>query len=58
MGQTSANTEVTVCQQICTTTGTTVVSVSVPHPTYSNLTGGTIVQLNLVQMGGLNGLYS
>ena len=56
MGQVSANTEVTICQQICTTGGTTVVSVTPPHPTYSSLTGGTVVQLNMVTLGGPNGL--
>jgi hypothetical protein len=56
MGQVSANTEVTFCEQICTTGGTTVVEVSVPHPTYSDLTGGTVVQLNMVSLGGMNGL--
>lgn len=57
MGQVSANTEVTFCEQICDGAGgTTVVEVSVPHPTYSDLTGGTVVQLNMVTLGGPNGL--
>jgi hypothetical protein len=59
MGQVSANTEVTFCEQICDGGGgTTVVEVSVPHPTYSDLTGGTVVQLNMVTLGGPNGLYA
>jgi hypothetical protein len=59
MGQVSANTEVTFCDQICDGEGgTTVVEVSVPHPTYSDLTGGTVVQLNMVTLGGPNGLYA
>ena len=56
MGQISANTEVTICQQICTTGGTAVVSVIPPHPTYSSLTGGTVVHLNMISLGGMNGL--
>jgi len=57
MAQTSANTEVTICEQICDGSGgTTVVSVTPPHPVYSDLTGGTVVQLNMVTLGGPNGL--
>jgi hypothetical protein len=57
MAQTSANTEVTICEQICDGSGgTTVVSVIPPHPVYSDLTGGTVVQLNMVTLGGPNGL--
>lgn len=58
MGQTSANTESTICEQICDGSGTTVVTVSPPHPTYSDLTGGTVVQLNMVTLGGPFGLNS
>jgi hypothetical protein len=58
MGQVSANTEVTVCEQICTSGGTTVKVVYPPHPTYSDLTGGTVVQLNMISLGGMNGLNS
>jgi hypothetical protein len=58
MGQVSANTEVTLCEQICSGSGTTVVSVTPPHPTYSDLTGGTVVQLNMITLGGPNGLNS
>jgi hypothetical protein len=56
MGQVSANTEVRICEQICSGSGTTVVSVKTPHPTYSDLTGGTVVQLNMITLGGPNGL--
>ena len=54
---TSANTLSTVCVQICTTgdTGSTVVSVNPPHPTWSSQDGGDVVQLNMVLLGG-NGL--
>ena len=58
MAQTSANTETTICEQICTTSGTAVVSVTPPHPVYSDLTGGTVVQLNMVTLGGPTGLNS
>jgi|688.fasta_scaffold1167831_2 hypothetical protein len=60
MANTSANTENTICQQVCSTgtTGTAVVTVIPPHPVFSDLTGGTVTQLNLVQLGGLNGLYA
>jgi hypothetical protein len=58
MAQTSANTEVIICQTICTTggTGSDVVSIKPPHPVYSDLTGGTVVQLNMVTLGGPTGL--
>lgn len=60
MANTSANTETTICLQICTTggTGNTVVEVTPPHPVFSDLTGGTVTQMNLVQLGGINGLYA
>ena len=55
---TSANTKTTVCVQICTTggTGSTVVSVEPQHPTWSTQDGGDVVQLNMVTLGGPNGL--
>jgi hypothetical protein len=53
MGQTSANTESTICL-VCT--GTTATSVSPPHPVYGGLTGGTVVELNMIALGGFNGL--
>jgi hypothetical protein len=60
MGQVSANTESTICVICCDcgATGSTVTSVSPPHPTYSDLTGGTVVQLNMITIGGPNGLNS
>jgi len=54
MGQVSANTEYTLCVQDCS--GTTLTEIYTPHPTYSDLTGGTVVQLNMVVLGGPNGL--
>ena len=57
MAQTSANTEVTICEQLCDGSGgTNVVTVTPPHPIYSDLTGGTVVQLNMVALGGPFGL--
>lgn len=60
MGQVSAGTINTICEQICSTgaTGSAVVSVRPPNPTYSDLTGGTVVQLGMVVIGGPNGLNS
>ena len=60
MEQISANTESTICVICCDcgATGSTVNSVSPPHPIYSDLTGGTVVQLNMVTLGGPNGLNS
>ena len=56
MEPTSANTEVIICQQICTESGTTVTEVIPPHPIWSDLTGGTVTQLNMVVLGGPDGL--
>ena len=56
MGSASANTEVVICQQICTETGTTVTTDIPPHPVWTDLTGGTVTQLNMVVLGGPNGL--
>jgi len=51
--QTSANTETIICQSIC---DDSVISIVPPHAVYGNLTGGTVVQLNTVVLGGENGL--
>ena len=48
----SANTEYRICI-VCS--GETL-SVSVPHPTYSDGRGKAIVQLNAIALGGENGL--
>ena len=54
----SANTEVFVCEYICVTggTGSSVVVVTPPHPQYSNTQGNPVTQLNMVVLGGPNGL--
>jgi hypothetical protein len=53
---TSANTETDICQQICTDTGSTVVSVDAPHPIYTDGYNNPIMQLNMIVLGGINGL--
>ena len=56
---TSANTPYYECRICCPCgTGSTANSVSVPHPVYSNQFGQDVTQLNAVQLGGENGLYS
>ena len=54
----SANTLDTICVEICTTgdTGTSVVSVNPPHPVYTDGYGTPVTQLNMVTLGGPNGL--
>jgi hypothetical protein len=56
MANTSANTESTICLEICSGGTTTVVNVSPPHPVWSDLTGGTVTELNAITLGGPNGL--
>ena len=53
----SAGTESTICEICCPcTTGETVNSISVPHPTYSNGQNQPIIQLDAITIGGFNGL--
>ena len=52
----SAGTEVQVCVQSCD--GTTSHYVNVPHPTYSNEYGKDVIQLDAIEIGGMNGLNS
>lgn len=49
----SANTENTICVVLC---DGTIGSVSPPHPTYTNEFGKAVEQLNMVALGGPNGL--
>jgi uncharacterized delta-60 repeat protein len=51
----SANTESLVCVVDCS--GNTI-SVTPPHPVYTNLRGKAVVQLNMITLGGENGLNS
>jgi hypothetical protein len=55
----SAGTEYTSCTICCPCgTGTTVSTVSTPHPVWSNFQGQPIILLDAVQLGGMNGLNS
>jgi hypothetical protein len=60
MANTSAGTENIVCQLVCSSgaTGLEAIQIVPPHPVFSDLTGGTVTQLNMVQLGGTNGLYA
>jgi hypothetical protein len=51
----SAGTETIVCVIDCSGNTITVVP---PHPTYLNEYGKAVVQLNMVELGGMNGLNS
>jgi len=50
----SANTESDVCVHDCD--GNSIL-IKTPHPTFTNGRGKAIVQMNLVQLGGENGVY-
>lgn len=53
----SAGTEATICVICCPcTTGATITAVSPPHPQWTNQFGKTIVLLDAIQLGGMNGL--
>lgn len=54
----SAGTEYKVCVFCCPcgATGGTVNNVSVPHPTWTGLNGSSIILLDAVVLGGINGL--
>jgi hypothetical protein len=55
----SAGTEYTACVVCCPCEpGGTVRSVTVPHPTWTNQYGRSVVLLDAVQLGGMNGLNS
>lgn len=53
--ETSANTETKICVVDCDGNSTLITP---PHPVWSDLTGGTVVQLNMVTLGGPDGLNS
>ena len=53
----SANTPENICVEICTTGGTTTVSVVPPYPVWTNQYGVDVIQMNAVTLGG-NGLNS
>jgi hypothetical protein len=49
----SANTEVTICVEVC---DNNVVNVNPPHPVWTDEYGTQVTQLNMVTLGGPNGL--
>jgi hypothetical protein len=55
----SANTETIICQEVCDLSGgTTTVSITPPHPVWTDGYGTPVTQLNMVVIGGVNGLNS
>jgi hypothetical protein len=52
----SANTEYNICQEVCTSGGTTTISVTPPHPVWTDGYGTEVTQLNMITLGGINGL--
>lgn len=52
----SAGTEYEACNICWDGTGFTSTVVTVPHPSYTNQFGQTVVQLDAIQLGGMNGL--
>ena len=52
----SANTETFLCQEICTSGGTTTISITPPHPVWTDGYGTAVTQLNMITLGGINGL--
>ena len=55
MANTSENTETTICYYDCNDEPK---RYNTPHPVYGDMTGGTVTQLNMVELGGQNGLYA
>jgi hypothetical protein len=55
MANISANTESIVCIFDCSGNTKTITP---PHPVFGDLTGGTVTQLNMIEIGGQNGLNS
>ena len=59
MANLSANTESKICQQVCINNGIdgfTVTQITPPHPVWTNNNGDAVAQLNMVVIGGPNGL--
>jgi hypothetical protein len=52
----SANTESNLCQEVCTSGGTTTISIEPPHPVWTDGYGTPVTQLNMITLGGPNGL--
>lgn len=55
MANVSANTESTICVNNDNCAGSPY-TIRPPHPVYGDLTGGTVTQLNMIVLGGQNGL--
>jgi len=56
----SANTEVLVCEICCDcgATGSTINQITPPHPVWTDGYGTPVTQLNMIVLGGINGLNS
>lgn len=52
----SAGTEVTICQETCDVSGTTVTTIIPPHPEWTDGYGTQVTQLSMITLGGPNGL--
>jgi hypothetical protein len=52
----SANTESTICLEVCGPDGNTVIVVNPPHPEWTDGYGTQVTQLNMITLGGINGL--
>lgn len=52
----SANTESTICLEVCGPDGNTVIVVNPPHPVWTDGYGTQVTQLNMITLGGINGL--
>lgn len=55
MANTSANTETTICVNDDNCAGSPY-TIKPPHPVFGDMTGGTVTQLNMILIGGQNGL--
>jgi alpha/beta superfamily hydrolase len=56
MANLSANTETTVCVNDENNCATNPIVVYPPHPVYNGTSGNTVMQLNMIVLGGQNGL--
>ena len=55
----SAGSEYTECRTCCPCeSGSTVTQLNVPHPVWTDNQGRAVQQIDSVQLGGMNGLYS
>ena len=52
----SAGTESKICEQCYDGSTVTTFTINPPHPKWTNLTGGTVVLLDAVALGGMFGL--